>query len=87
MRTWLLIIVVLAAAGFGGCQSSVEKTEQRRADETDSASQKAGKVAHDIAKETDEAARKAGTEIKKAAKGVREGWKEAEKEDPIKKKP
>ena len=87
MRTWLLTVVVLTAAGLSGCKSTVEKTEERRADQTDTASQKAGKVAHDIVKETDEAARKAGVEIKKAAKGIKEGWKEAEREDPIKKKP
>ena len=86
MRNWLLTFVVLAAAGLSGCKSTVEKTERPRTNDADTASQKAGKLAHDIAKETDEAARKAGTEIKKAAKGLKEGWKEAEREDPIKPK-
>ena len=86
MRTWLLTFVVLATAGLSGCTSTVDQTERRRTDDSDTASQKAGKVAHDLAKETDEAARKAGREIKKAAKGLREGWKDAEREDPIKPK-
>ena len=77
MRTWLLTFAVLATAGLSGCTSTGD---------ADSASQKAGKAAHDIAKETDEAARKAGREIKNAAKGLREGWKDAEREDPIKPK-
>ena len=86
MRTWLLTFAVLATASLSGCTSTVDQTDRRRTDDSDTASQKAGKVAHDLAKETDEAARKAGTEIKKAAKGIREGWKEAEREDPIKPK-
>lgn len=79
MRTYLLTLVVLATLCVGGCSST--------ATDTDTASQKAGKAAHDLVKETDEAARKAGKEIKKAATGIKEGWKEAEREDPIKKKP
>ena len=91
MRTWLLTFAVLATAGLSGCtstvdQTTVDQTEQRRTGDADSASQKAGKAAHDLAKETDEAARKAGREIKNAAKGLREGWKDAEREDPIKPK-
>ena len=79
--------MAIAAVALGGCDSKVEQTERPRTSDSDTASQKAGKVAHNIVKETDEAARKAGTEIKKAAKGIKEGWKEAEHEDPIKKKP
>ena len=86
MRTWLLTFVVLATASLSGCTATVDQTERRRTDDSDTASQKAGKVAHDLAKETDEAARKAGREIKNAAKGLREGWKDAEREDPIKPK-
>ncbi len=87
MRTWLVIFAVAASAALSGCTSTVEQTERPRINDADTASQKAGKVAHEMVKETDEAARKAGTEIKKAAKGLKEGWKEAEHEDPIKKKP
>ncbi len=86
MRTWFLTSVVLAAAALSACSSTVEQTERPRTNDGDTASQKAGKVMHDVVKETDEAARKAGTEIKKAAKGMKEGWKEAEREDPIKAK-
>ena len=86
MRTWLLTFVVLATAGLSGCTSTVDQTERRPTGDADSALQKAGKAAHDLAKETDEAARKAGREIKYAAKGLREGWKDAEREDPIKPK-
>ena len=87
MRTWFPTAVVLAAAARSACNAAVEQTERARPNESDTGSQKAGQVAHDLVKETDEAARKAGTEIKKAAKGIKEGWKEAEREDPIKKKP
>ena len=86
MRTWFLTSVVLAAAALCACSSTAEQAERPRTDDSDTASQKAGKVAHDMVKETDEAARKAGVEIKKAAKGLKEGWKEAEREDPIKAK-
>ena len=86
MRTSFLTFVVLAAVSLSGCASRADQTERRREDAGDSASQKAGRAAHELAKESDEAARKAGTEIKKAAKGLREGWKEAEREDPIKAK-
>jgi hypothetical protein len=86
MRICLLSVFVLASLVFIGCNSTVDRTERQPASDADTASQKAGKVAHDIVKETDEAARKAGREIKKAATGMKEGWKEAEREDPIKKK-
>ena len=86
MRTWLLTFLVFATIGLSGCTSTLDQTERRRSDDADSASKKAGKVAHDIAKEADEAAKKAGRELKKAGKDVREGWKEAEHEDPIKPK-
>jgi len=87
MRTCYLTIVALTVFAVSGCNSTVEQKERPASSDTGTASQKAGKVAHDIVKETDEAARKAGREIKKAAAGVKEGWKEAEREDPIKKKP
>ena len=86
MRTWLFTLVLVAAAGLSGCSSTVDQTERRRDNAGDSASQKAGRAAHDLARESDEAARKAGAEIKKAAKGLREGWKEAEHDEPIKAK-
>ncbi|MEO8126022.1 MAG: hypothetical protein ABJF23_00490 [Bryobacteraceae bacterium] len=86
MRTVFVTFVTLAALGISGCNNTVERSERVPVNDTDTASQKAGKVAHDIVKETDEAARKAGREIKKAAAGMKEGWKEAEREDPLKKK-
>ncbi len=88
MRTWLLTFVAISTVTIGACNFnkrdvSAGESDRRHREEVDSAAEKAGRAAHRIAKETGEVAKKAGKELKNAAQGVKEGWKEAEREDQL----
>ena len=75
MRSWYVLPITIVALGLAGCSRQ----------ESDSAARDAGRVAHEIANKTEVAAKKAERKLEKAAKDVREGWKEADREDRSKK--
>jgi len=97
---WLMICSTLAREGFmrficilglvaglSSCNSSHRESDGASRNEQDrkSAAFKAGEVAHDLSKEAGKAAKAAGKEVGKEAHELREGWKEAQREDRARK--
>ena len=83
-----LIWIVCFAVGLSSCSLSHRNQSSANRDEEDrkSAAFKAGEIAHGLSKEAGKAAKAAGKEIGREAHELREGWKEAQREDRTRKK-
>jgi hypothetical protein len=82
-----LICIVCLVAGLSSCSSFHKGPDSanRNDDDRKSAAFKAGEIAHGLSKEAGKAAKAAGKEIGKDAHELREGWKEAQREDRTRK--
>jgi hypothetical protein len=87
MRTLLYVVAISCTLSLGACGRVHENSESRKKEERDrnSASFKAGEIAHGLSKEVGKAANAAGREIGKDAREAHDGWKQAQRDEREKK--
>jgi hypothetical protein len=88
MRTSLSIVMISCTLSLAACGRSHSNSEARKKEERDrnSASFKAGEIAHGLSKEVGKAAKAASREIGKDAREAHDGWKQAQRDEQEKKK-